>query len=176
MFARHGLSLNRVEHYPIHGGSLRLFIEKRENVEESVKGYLAEERRAKVDQLDYYIDFAERVRDVKTSLRQLVGELKEQGKTVVAYGAAAKGAIMLNYAEIGPEWLDYVVDRNTHKQGRYMPGVDLPILDPSRIVNDMPDYVLLLPWNFKDEILSQQQDYINQGGRFIIPIPEPVIV
>ncbi len=99
-----------------------------------------------------------------------------KGKTIAAYGAAAKGAIMLNFVGAGPDVIDFVVDRNIHKQGKYMPGVHIPICDPSRLVEDLPDYVVLLPWNFKDEILSQQADFRDRGGKFVIPIPKPVIV
>jgi hypothetical protein len=126
--------------------------------------------------LAYYEDFAERVRGVRDGLVTLLSELRSQGKSVAAYGAAAKGATLLNYSGVGLEYLDYVVDRNTHKQGRHMPGVHLPIHDPVRLLEDQPDYVLLLPWNFKDEILSQQETYIDRGGRFIVPIPEPHVL
>jgi SAM-dependent methyltransferase len=176
LFARHNLSLNRVEHYPIHGGSLRLFVEKRANIDDTVKIYLANEKESKVDELSYYTDFASSVSSVRTSLQMMLHNLKDKGKKVAAYGAAAKGAIMLNYAKITPDTIDFVVDLNIHKQGKYMPGVDIPICDPSRILEDMPDYVLLLPWNFKDEILKQQHEYRSRGGRFIIPIPHPTIV
>lgn len=176
LFARHGLSLNRVEHYPIHGGSIRYFVGKQVQVDETVTTYLADEQRAKVDQLAYYTQFAANVNAVRDSLQTMVSGLKQQGYTLAAYGAAAKGAIMLNFAQIDHDLIDFVVDRNIHKQGRYMPGVDIPIHDPARIVEEMPDYVLLLPWNFKDEILSQQEEYRQRGGRFIIPIPSPTIV
>ena len=97
-------------------------------------------------------------------------------RRIVGYGAAAKGTILLNYVGIGPELLDYVVDRNTHKQGCRVPGVRLPIEAPARILADQPDYVLILPWNFKDEIIGQQAEYARRGGRFILPIPEPAIL
>jgi SAM-dependent methyltransferase len=176
LFGRHGLSLNRVERLSIHGGSLRMFVEPRERVEESVLTLLEEERDLGVTTADYYRDFATRVERVIASLQSMVRDLKGEGRRIAGYGAAAKGAVLLNASGIGTETLEFVCDRNVHKQGRYMPGVHVPIVAPERILETMPDYVLLLPWNFKDEILKQQHEYRDRGGRFIIPIPEPVVV
>jgi hypothetical protein len=102
--------------------------------------------------------------------------VKRQGARVAAYGAAAKGSTLLNYLGIGPETLDFVVDRSTYKQGRYMPGVHLPIYAPEKLLEERPDYVLLLTWNFADEIMGQQDMYRRTGGKFIVPIPEPHVV
>lgn len=176
LFAAHGLSLNRVEHYPIHGGSLRLFVEPRRRVDESVVEYLEDEREAGLTGVQYYEDFAGRVERIKGDLRRLLGELKKDGRSIAAYGAAAKGATLLNYTEIGSDYLDFLVDRNVHKQGRHMPGVRLPIRPPSALLEEMPDYVLLLAWNFRDEILTQQTEYRRRGGRFIVPIPNPEVI
>ncbi len=176
LFARHGLYLNRVEHHPIHGGSLRFFASADPARQPSVDEYLAAEAIAGMDTIGYYQDFADRVDGVRIALNDLIDDLRRGGARVAAYGAAAKGAILLNYAGLDGEQIDYVVDRNPHKQGKLMPGVRLPIHDPSKIDEDPPDYLLILPWNFKDEIMEQQGDFAAGGGRFIIPIPEPTLV
>jgi SAM-dependent methyltransferase len=176
LFLRHGLSLNRVEHYPIHGGSLRLYVGTVAEVDESVRVYVEDERRSGLTDVDYYRDFASRVRAIQRQLLSTLKGLKQAGSRIAAYGAAAKGTIMLNSTGIGADLIDFVVDRNVHKQGRFVPGVRIPIDDPARLVRDMPDYVLLLAWNFKDEILGQQEEYRRKGGKFVIPVPEPVVV
>ncbi len=176
LFARGDLSLNRVERLAIHGGSLRLFVERRERVDASVTQLLEEERGIGLDRVEYYRDFSTRVEEVRRLLRELIGDSKRQGKRIAAYGAAAKGAILLNYTGIGRETLDWVADRNVHKQGRFLPGVRVPIVDPARLLEEQPDFVLILPWNFRDEILAQQAEYRRRGGRFIVPIPKPEVL
>ncbi len=176
LFARHGLHLNRVERLAIHGGSLRLFVEHREARDPSVARLLEEERELGITGFSYYARFGERVAAIRDRLTGLLRGLKAEGARIVGYGAAAKGTILLNYCGIGTDILDYVVDRNVHKQGRYVPGVRLRIEPPSRIMETRPDYLLILPWNFKDEIMAQQAAFREAGGRFILPIPEPVIL
>jgi SAM-dependent methyltransferase len=178
LFARHGLAIQRVERLTIHGGSLRVFVGPATDALQpaAVTELLEEELRWGVDERDFYLGFAHRVAALKTSLRNFVLDLKGQQLRLAAYGAAAKGSTLLNYFGIGKSELDFVVDRSTHKQGRYMPGVRLPIYSPEKLLAEMPSHVLLLTWNFADEILAQQAEYRRRGGKFIIPIPELRVV
>lgn len=176
LLRRHGLFLNDVWRLPIHGGSLRLFIEKTDAPLESVTGLLAEEKELGIDRIDYYREFSRRVETLKGNLLTMLRDLKGQGKSIAAYGAAAKGSTMINYVGIGTEFLDFVADKNVHKQGRYMPGQRIPIVAAEKIAENQPDFVLLLPWNLENEILAQEQAFRDKGGKFIIPVPDPHIV
>ena len=176
LFERNGLRVVDVERIPIHGGSLRVSLGAGPAASPAVSDLLDEERSLGLAGYPYYGGFASRVKVLVERLRTLLHDLKSSGASIAAYGAAAKGTILLNALRVGPETLDFVADRNPHKHGLHMPGVHVPIVGPERLEQDMPDYVLLLAWNFADEILAQQAGYRRGGGRFILPVPEPVIV
>jgi SAM-dependent methyltransferase len=178
LFEKHDLAITDVERLSIHGGSLRIFAAHSSSGEKSrsVLELLDEEAAWGVNDAGFYRSFARRVEELKESLRSFIFELKGRQHRLAAYGAAAKGSTLLNYFRIGRDALDFIVDRSSYKQGRYMPGVHLPIYAPGRLLEEMPSYVLLLTWNFADEILEQQAEYRRQGGRFIIPIPELRVV
>lgn len=176
LMRRHGLYLNHAKRLPTHGGSVRYYIEKTENPSPELKQLLAEEKELGLDTTEYYQDFADRVQIIRKELSELVKKLRSEGKKVAAYGAAAKGTIMLNAAGLDSGDIDYVVDRNTHKHGWFMPGAHVEILPVEKLLEDQPDYVVLLPWNFADEILEQQSEFRKRGGKFIVPVPNVRIV
>ena len=172
LFDRHGLSIHRIQQIPIHGGSLRLTVTHGSEDGESVKHMLDFEERRGVNLLETYRSFAARAKGLVGKLKSHLVSLKQEGYKVAAYGAAAKGTTLLHFADIDHSVLEYVVDRNPFKQGRYLDGPALEILPPGRLVEDQIDFVLLLAWNHADEIIAQQKEYLESGGRFIIPIPE----
>ena len=177
LMRRHGLYLNDVEYFPdLHGGTLRWHVGPVERRSQRATTCLDDEVASGLTKSGYYEEFGVAVEGIRSELLDLLHGLKADGKRIAAYGAAAKGSTLVNYVGIDTSLVDYVVDRNTHKQGLYMPGVHIPISDPSRLIEDRPDYVLLLAWNFRDEIIEQQREYLDQGVRFIVPVPTPTII
>jgi SAM-dependent methyltransferase len=177
LFARHGLAIVDVEPLKIHGGSIRVTVGMAGAASsEAVKRMLDAEERDGLTRLPFYTRFGKAVEDLRDSLTALLKELRGKRHSIAAYGAAAKGSTLLNYCGIGRDLLDFVVDRSPHKQGRFMPGVRLPIAPPERLLEDRPDYVLLLTWNFAEEILAQQAEFRAGGGRFIVPVPDVRVV
>lgn len=177
LFERHGLYLTSVKRLEIHGGSLRVRFERsRQNVSPEVALMIAQESELGMHESSYYAEFARRVERLKGDLISLMTTLKNEGKRIAAYGAAAKGATLLNFCGIDERYLEYVVDRNVHKQGLEMPGISLPISPPDRLRSEPPEYLLLLAWNFADEIMEQQKWFSEGGGRFVVPVPSPMIV
>ncbi len=176
VFAAHGLTLFDVEELPTHGGSLRIFARHAEDVskriEEPVVDLLAREAADGFSHLETYRSFEERVRRVKRGLLRFLIEAREAGRSIAGYGAPAKGNTLLNYCGVRTDFLDFTVDRSPHKQGRFLPGTRIPIHGPDRLREARPDYVLILPWNLKEEIMEQMADVRSWGGRFVVAIPE----
>jgi SAM-dependent methyltransferase len=176
LFKRHGLEIVDVYEIPLHGGSLQVHAALHGRPSERVCALLEEERKAGVGDHSFYRDFGDKVRSLRAELVAMLRSLKSSGSRIAAYGASAKGATLLNYCGVGLETIDFVADRSTVKQGLYTPGAHLPIKAPESLLSERPDHVLLLTWNFADEILEQQAAYRKRGGKFIIPVPEPAIV
>ena len=175
IFAAHGLTLFDVEEVPTHGGSLRIYARHAEDDSKPVGPRVTELRRREIAagfaEMATYSDFAEQVKETKRKLLEFLIRVKREGKKVAGYGAPGKGNTLLNYCGIRTDFLDYTVDRNPYKQGKFLPGTHIPIFHPDKLQETKPDYVLILPWNLKDEI-KQQLAYVNEwGGRLVVPIP-----
>lgn len=175
IFAAHGLAVFRVDELPTHGGSLRIYGQHANSgthpVDASVLATREREQVAGLHEITTYVGFRERVEKVKRDLLSFLIEAKEEGKRVVAYGAAAKGNTLLNYCGVREDFIDFVVDRNPHKQNLFTPGSHIPVYGPERLIEAKPEYVLILPWNIQDEVIGQLPEVRSWGGKFVVPIP-----
>jgi hypothetical protein len=173
-FARHGIRLFDVEELPTHGGSLRIYgchADAARKTEATVAALKSREIAAGLDKAETYEGFAEQVKRTKRELLKFLIAAKDAGKHVVGYGAPAKGNTLLNYCGVRGDFLDYTVDASPHKQGLFLPGTHIPVHAPEKIFETKPDYVLILPWNIKDEIVEKMADIKTWGGKFVVPIP-----
>ncbi|MCA9422528.1 MAG: methyltransferase domain-containing protein [Nitrospira sp.] len=179
IFAKHGLTVFDVEELSTHGGSLRVYCGHEQDPTKSIQPRVLElqrrEEKEGFSRVEHYASFVGRVTYVKRQLLLFLISAKEAGKTIAAYGAPAKGNTLLNYCGIRTDFIDYTVDRSPHKQGKFLPGTHIPIKEPEAIRNTKPDYLLILPWNLKDEIMEQMAFIRDWGGAFVVPIPEVVV-
>ncbi len=175
VFARHGLRLYDVERLPTHGGSLRIFAAHAARTDLSDSSTLrevrAQESAAGLAELATYMEFSKRVDECRDSLLAFLAAAKQEGKRVAAYGAAAKGNTLLNFCSVTPRDIAFVADRNPHKQNKLLPGTHIPVVSPEELMQAKPDYVLILPWNLRDEIQQQLKGIAAWGGRFVTPVP-----
>lgn len=180
LFASHNLELFDVEEIPTHGGSLRIYArhkdDKSKAITNNIRDLLKKEEIAGIFDLNTYYNFSEKVKLTKRKLLQFLVQAKNEGKKIVGYGAPAKGNTLLNYCGIRTDFLDYTVDRSPYKQNKFLPGTHIPVKHPDKIKGDKPDYVLILPWNIKDEIMEQMSYIREWGGKFVVPIPEVVVL
>lgn len=180
IFAEHGIALYDVEELKTHGGSLRIFGRHEEDTGKAVTDRYQElkirELTAGINSLEYYQKFGGKVIDTKFKLLEFLISAKQSGKSIVGYGAPGKGNTLLNYCGIRTDFLEYTVDRNPYKQGKYLPGTHIPIFSPDKISETKPDYILILPWNFKDEIIEQMSIIRRWGGSFVVPIPAVAVI
>ncbi|CAD5946025.1 class I SAM-dependent methyltransferase [Planktothrix agardhii] len=179
VFATHGLTLFDVEELPTHGGSLRIYGQHnhgKKPISDRISKLKTQEIEAGLEQLETYLGFGEQVKATKRHLLSFLIDIKNQGKSVVGYGAPAKGNTLLNYCGIRTDLLDYTVDRSPYKQGLFLPGTHIPIYHPDKIIETKPDYLLILPWNIKDEIIEQMSHIREWGGQFVVPIPQVEVI
>lgn len=176
VFSKYNLYINDIEHLDIHGGSIRLYVQKIKNTGHSVHRFLHQEQELGLGNIDYYKDLDSRARILKQNLLKLLQSLKYENKSIAAYGAAGKAATFMSYMQIDNSIIDYVVDLSERKHGLYMGGNHLKIYPTDKLLTDRPDYTLILAWNFADEIIMQMDQYLKLGGKFIVPIPALKIV
>jgi SAM-dependent methyltransferase len=174
LFERHGMSIVDAGRLPLHHGQLRVHVQRQGEgpIHSGVAELLAAEKAAGLDRWETYLRFAERAKKIKTDLHEMLIAFAQNGRRVAGYGAPAKGNTLLGFLDIRPELLPYIVDISPLKQGLFTPGTHIPVVAPERLLADQPDYVLLLAWNFVDEIIEQQAEYRRRGGRFMVPVPE----
>jgi SAM-dependent methyltransferase len=176
VFARHGMTLFDVEELPTHGGSLRIYARHAQDSSKPIgaraQGLKAREEKAGFGRLDHYLSFGPQVEATKRKLLSFLIAARQEGKRVAGYGAPAKGNTLLNYCGVRMDFIDYTVDRSPHKQGHFLPGVHIPIHSPEKIRETRPDYLLILPWNLREEVMGQMAFIREWGGKFVVPIPE----
>ena len=179
IFSKHGLSLFDVEELPTHGGSLRIYGQHDDFKTRPIGDRVLEMRQREIDagfaRIETYKNFGEQVKETKRKLLEFLIGAKREGKSIVGYGAPGKGNTLLNYCGVRTDFIDYTVDRNPYKQGKFLPGTHIPILHPDKIRETKPDYLIILPWNFKDEIMAQMAGIRDWGGKFVVPIPEVTV-
>jgi SAM-dependent methyltransferase len=180
IFSHHGLTIFDIQELPTHGGSLRIFARHVEEtsipVAAGVSAVRSAERSAQLHELKTYLSFPEKVKTLKRDVLTFMIDAKRSGKSVVGYGAPAKGNTLLNYCGIRDDFMEYTVDRSPHKQGKYLPGTHIPILAPEQIAVTKPDYLFILPWNLKDEIMAQMAHVRDWGCKFVVPIPTVQVI
>jgi len=180
IFTFHGFTIFDVEEISTHGGSLRIYIKHIENdkisIDDSISILLEKEKQYGLESISTYTDFIKNVEEIKKKLQEFFNDAKNSGKKIVCYGAAAKGNTLLNYCKIDSNYIDYVVDQSPYKQGLFLPGTHIPIKNPNEIQITKPDYLIIIPWNLKDEIMEQMKHIRNWGGKFVVPIPEVKII
>jgi SAM-dependent methyltransferase len=176
IFAAHGMTIFDVEELPTHGSSIRIYARHVDDNSKPINDHVdrmnRQEQFAGITDMAYYRSFEEQVKETKRKLLEFLVKTKKAGNTIVGYGAPGKGNTLLNYCGIRTDFLDYTVDRNPYKQGKYLPGTHIPIFGPEKIRETQPEYVMILPWNFKDEIMLQMEFIRDWGGKFVVPIPE----
>jgi SAM-dependent methyltransferase len=179
VFAKHGLTLFDVEELPTHGGSLRIYARHNEDdskpISERVSGLKNREEVAGMTRMEYYLSFGERVKETKRNILDFLIKAKRERKSIVGYGAPAKGNTLLNYCGVRTDFFEYTLDRSPHKHGQYLPGTHIPIYHPDKVKEDRPDYLVILPWNLKEEIMEQMSYIREWGGQFVTLIPEPEV-
>ena len=178
LFEQHGMQVVHAERLPVHHGQLRVFVQRagEGEVRPSVTDVLAAESELAVDRIETYRRFAAQAQRTKEDLGRVVAELRAAGSRIAGYGAPAKGNTLLGFLELGPRELDYIADRSPLKQGLFTPGAHIPVVAPDRLLVDQPEYLLLLAWNFADEVMEQQAEYRARGGRFIVPVPDVRVI